>query len=189
MALAPSVRAFLVIAVSAVTLSATRSTEIPLVQANDNRTPAGILSNDTLKISMTVAMARWYPEAADGPHIDVAALSENGEAPTIPGPRIRVAEGTVISATMTNGRFDWSKGSAADNKQVKGEWKDGVWTVVWTRALNLRNTDDKSLEPGKTYNFSFAVHDDNITTRGHHVSFPMTVGFGTKASIEATRLK
>ena len=47
----------------------------------------------------------------------------------------------------------------------------------------------KSLEPGKTYNFSFAVHDDNITTRGHHVSFPMTVGFGTKASIEATRLK
>ena len=84
---------------------------------------------------------------------------------------------------------DGSKGSAADNKQVKGEWKDGVWTVVWTRALNLRNADDKSLEPGKTYNFSFAVHDDNITTRGHHVSFPMTVGFGTKASIEATRLK
>lgn len=82
-----------------------------------------------------------------------------------------------------------SKGSAADNKQAKGEWKDGTWTVVWARALNLKNPDDKALEPGKTYNFSFAVHDDNITTRGHHVSWPMTVGLGTKAEIQATRLK
>jgi hypothetical protein len=82
-----------------------------------------------------------------------------------------------------------SKGSAADNKNVKGEWKDGVWTVLWTRQLNLKNPDDKALEPGKAYNFSFAVHDDNITTRGHHVSWPLTVGFGTKAIIEASRLK
>jgi hypothetical protein len=33
------------------------------------------------------------------------------------------------------------------------------------------------------------VHDDNITTRVHHVSFPITVGFGAKAAIEATKLK
>ena len=135
-ALAPSVRAFLVIAVSAVALSATRSTEIPLVQANDNRTPAGILSNDTLKISMTVAMARWYPEAADGPHIDVAALSENGEAPTIPGPLIRVAEGTVISATMTNGLSD---------------------STLWVRGLGTRPMKDDSvaIKPGDSHTFTF----------------------------------
>jgi hypothetical protein len=82
-----------------------------------------------------------------------------------------------------------SKGSAADNKQAKGEWRNGMWTITWARALNLKNADDKALEPGKAYSFSFAVHDDNITTRGHHVSFPMTVGFGTKGAIEATRLK
>jgi hypothetical protein len=45
------------------------------------------------------------------------------------------------------------------------------------------------LVEGKVHNFSFAVHDDNITTRGHHVSFPVTVGFGGKADIEATKLK
>lgn len=84
---------------------------------------------------------------------------------------------------------DDSKGSAADNKEAKGVWKDGVWTVTWTRKLNLTNPDDKALQHGKAYNFAFAVHDDNITTRGHHVSFPMTVGFGAKAAIEATRLK
>ena len=82
-----------------------------------------------------------------------------------------------------------AKGSAADNKEVKGIWKDGMWTVAWVRPRNLANPDDKRLQDGKAYNFSFAVHDDNITTRGHHVSFPVTVGFGAKATIEATRLR
>jgi hypothetical protein len=80
-------------------------------------------------------------------------------------------------------------GSAADNKDVKGVWKDGMWTVVWARPLNLANPDDKALRDGRAYNFAFAVHDDNITTRGHYVSFPVTVGFGAKAAIEATRLR
>ena len=84
---------------------------------------------------------------------------------------------------------DLATGSAADNRDVKGEWKEGTWTVVWARPLNLKNPDDKALQEGKAYNFSFAVHDDNITTRGHHVSFPVTLGFGAKAAIEATRLK
>jgi hypothetical protein len=82
-----------------------------------------------------------------------------------------------------------ASGSATDNKQAKGEWKDGTWTVVWARPLNLKNPDDKALTEGKVYDFSFAVHDDNITTRGHQVSFPMKVGFGVKADIEATKLK
>jgi hypothetical protein len=82
-----------------------------------------------------------------------------------------------------------AKGSGADNANVKGVWKDGMWTVEWVRPLNLANPDDKALKEGKAYNFAFAVHDDNITTRGHHVSFPVTVGFGAKAAIEATRLK
>jgi hypothetical protein len=82
-----------------------------------------------------------------------------------------------------------STGSAADNQMAKGEWKDGVWTVVWARKLGLTNDDDKALKVGGVYTFSFATHDDNITTRGHFVSFPMSVGFGAKADIEATALK
>jgi len=80
-------------------------------------------------------------------------------------------------------------GSAADNKQAKGAWASGTWTVVWARPLNLSNPDDKALREGKTYNIGFAVHDDNVTSRAHHISFPVTVGLGTKAQISATRLK
>ena len=82
-----------------------------------------------------------------------------------------------------------ASGSAADNKQAKGVWKDGTWTVVWARPLNLANPDDKALKEGKVYNLAFAVHDDNVTSRGHLISFPVTVGFGAKAAIEATKLK
>ena len=78
--------------------------------------------------------------------------------------------------------------SAADNKQVKGVWKDGTWTLVWARPLNLTNADDKALKEGKVYNFAFAAHDDNMTSRGHFVSFPVTVGFGAKADIQAVKL-
>ncbi|NQU61320.1 MAG: hypothetical protein HQ512_09335 [Rhodospirillales bacterium] len=82
------------------------------------------------------------------------------------------------------------KGSAGDNQDAKGTWKDGVWTVVWTRKLDTGHPeDDKIMKPGGVYTFGFAVHDDNITTRGHHVSWPMSVGIGTKADIKAVTMK
>ena len=80
-----------------------------------------------------------------------------------------------------------AKGSAADNNAI-GNWKDGMWTVVLVRPLGLANDDDKALKEGGVYNVGFAVHDDNITTRGHHVSFVKTLGFGAKADIQAIKL-
>jgi hypothetical protein len=82
---------------------------------------------------------------------------------------------------------DDAKGSAADNNAL-ARWKDGQWTVVMVRPLNLANADDKALKDGAVFNVGFAVHDDNITTRGHHVSFVRTLGFGVPADIRALRL-
>jgi hypothetical protein len=80
-----------------------------------------------------------------------------------------------------------AKGSAADNNAI-ASWKDGTWTVVMIRPLGLANDDDKALKAGGVYNVGFAVHDDNITTRGHQVSFVRTLGLGTKADIQAVKL-
>jgi hypothetical protein len=83
-----------------------------------------------------------------------------------------------------------AEGSAADNSDAQGTWKDGMWTVFWTRKLDTGHPeDDKIMKPGGVYTFGFAVHDNNITTRGHHVSFPMTVGIGADANIKAVTLK
>lgn len=76
------------------------------VQPNDNRTPAGTLTGDTLTINLVVKPARWHPEASDGPYADVEALGEEGKAPSIPAPLIRVRTGTVIKATVRNSLRD-----------------------------------------------------------------------------------
>lgn len=80
-----------------------------------------------------------------------------------------------------------AKGSAADNKAT-GTWKDGMQTVVFVRPLGLSNDDDKSLKAGGVYNVGFAIHDDNMTGRGHFVSYVRTLGIGTKADIQAIKL-
>jgi hypothetical protein len=82
-----------------------------------------------------------------------------------------------------------AKDSAADNADVKGNWSGGVWTVVWKRPFDTGHAgDDKVLKTGGVYSVGFAVHDDNITTRGHHVSFPVTLGIGAKGDISAIKV-
>lgn len=76
--------------------------ELPSAKANDNRVAAGTLRGNVLTVRLVVQMARWYPEASDGPSIDVEAFAEEGHAPTIPGPLIRVPTGTIIEATIRN---------------------------------------------------------------------------------------
>jgi len=82
--------------------TSTRTTDLPFVLPNDNRSPAGRLSHDTLELHLVVAMGRWYPEADSGPSIEVAAFGEEGKSPQVPGPLIRVPAGTVIAATIRN---------------------------------------------------------------------------------------
>ena len=84
---------------------------------------------------------------------------------------------------------DAASGSAADNADARGVWKEGKWTVVWTRPLNLSNPDDKALKIGQTVTIGIAIHDDNVTARAHHVSFPLKLGIGTKGDITAITLK
>ena len=82
-----------------------------------------------------------------------------------------------------------ANGSAADNNYSEGTWKDGMWTLTWTRPLDTGHPeDDKILRDGHSYTISFAVHDDSVTTRFHHVSFPFSLGLGKKADIEPVKL-
>ena len=97
-----------------------------------------------------------------------------------------VFEGDILPGRLLTTE---TKGSAGDNDAVRGVWKDGVYKVVFRRKLDTGHPmDDKIMKPGGVYNIGLAVHDDNVTTRFHHVSFPLTLGIGTKADIEAIKL-
>ncbi|MDQ6888048.1 MAG: multicopper oxidase domain-containing protein [Gemmatimonadota bacterium] len=70
--------------------------------ANDNRTPAGILRAGALTLHLELREARWYPEGDDHRGEVVQAFAEEGKPATIPGPLVRVNEGTRIRATIRN---------------------------------------------------------------------------------------
>jgi cytochrome c-type protein NapC len=52
----------------------------------------------------------------------------------------------------------------------------GIWTLVLKRKLKSDKAGDISLEPGKLYNFGFAIHDDFANARFHHVSLGYRLG-------------
>ena len=69
---------------------------------NDNRTPAGTRVADTLLLRLTVSNVAWYILGDGNPPLRVAAFGEEGKAPTIPAPLIRVRIGTPIHAVIRN---------------------------------------------------------------------------------------
>lgn len=79
---------------------------VPVVEPNDNTRAAGQQTGDTLRLHLTVQLADWYPEAADGPKVRAPVFAESGKAPSVPAPLIRVREGTIVVATVRNALTD-----------------------------------------------------------------------------------
>ena len=73
--------------------------------------------------------------------------------------------------------------STAPGRTAPIRWCGGASSIPGTRR------DDKIMKVGGKYTVDFAVHDDNVTTRFHHVSFPLTLGIGVDADIKAVTLK
>ena len=72
------------------------------IVANQNRTPAGKLENGVLNVQLELREGAWRPEADDGPQLFVQALGEAGRAAQIPGPMLRMTEGTRVRVTVAN---------------------------------------------------------------------------------------
>ena len=72
------------------------------VSTNDNRRPAGRLEGDVLNVRLFAGVGSWRPEGPQGAPIEIAAFGEEGTDPSIPGPLIRVREGTTVVLTLRN---------------------------------------------------------------------------------------
>jgi FtsP/CotA-like multicopper oxidase with cupredoxin domain len=69
---------------------------------NDNRSPAGTLADGVLTIRLEIREVEWHPDGDGDPGLVVRAFAEAGKPASIPGPLIRVPEGTVIHAFVHN---------------------------------------------------------------------------------------
>jgi hypothetical protein len=137
---------------------------------------------DATKVGLKALRA----EDIGNPAKPAAIVRETNAVPYDPNAGWR--EGDILPGRLLS-RAD-AQGSAADNDAVHGTWADGAYTLVWRRKLDTGHpADDKILKVGGTYTVSFAIHDDNVTTRFHHVSFPLTLGIGVDAEIKATTLR
>ena len=72
------------------------------IVANQNRIPAGKVENGVLNVQLELRSGAWHPEAEDGPQLFVQAFGETGRAAQIPGPMLRMPQGTTLHATVTN---------------------------------------------------------------------------------------
>jgi FtsP/CotA-like multicopper oxidase with cupredoxin domain len=78
---------------------------VPLVEravSNDNRRPAGTLRDGVLTVQLEVREVDWRPDGDDAPGIVVRAFAERGRQASVPGPIIRVPQGTTVVARVSN---------------------------------------------------------------------------------------
>jgi FtsP/CotA-like multicopper oxidase with cupredoxin domain len=73
-----------------------------IADPNDNRAPAGSLTNGELTVNLEARAATWQPEGDKGGSLDVATFAEVGKRAQVPGPLIRVRAGTRVRATVRN---------------------------------------------------------------------------------------
>jgi FtsP/CotA-like multicopper oxidase with cupredoxin domain len=69
---------------------------------NDNRRPAGVLAKGVLTLRLEIRNVRWQPEGSGGITLTVPAFAEEGKAPEVPGPLVRVPAGTRLSVHIRN---------------------------------------------------------------------------------------
>src|SRR5271165_7373204 len=90
-----------VLAVAALPVAAQGPSPIAAsILANDNRTPAGSLRGNVLTLQLEMRKGIWHPEKEDGEAIPVYAFAETGKALQVPGPAIRVPQGTTIDISL-----------------------------------------------------------------------------------------
>src|SRR4051812_26321211 len=75
--------------------------DLPVADANDNRRPAGAQRGRTLEVTLVAREALWYPTRST-PAMQIQAFSEGEALPSIPGPLLRVREGTTVTVTVRN---------------------------------------------------------------------------------------
>src|SRR5262245_15615028 len=72
------------------------------IAANDNRRPAGRMERGVLTLELEVREGLLQPEGDGGPGVPTLAFAEVGKRPLVPGPLIRVPQGTEVRVKIRN---------------------------------------------------------------------------------------
>jgi FtsP/CotA-like multicopper oxidase with cupredoxin domain len=118
--------------------TAEAAADLPNIAINDNRAPAGVLSNGVLVVHLEIAQGLWHPEAENRVPLSIYAFGESGKPLQNPGPLLRVPQGTQIQATIHN----------------------ALSVAVTLHGFHARPGDEQdavSLPPGATHSLEFSA--------------------------------
>lgn len=114
---------------------------LPLIEANNNKSPAGTISDGEIFLDLEIVESDFRPETNDRPGVKVWAFREKGKAPTVPAPLLRSEVGTIINVSFTNNHPD---------------------SIVHVYGLNDKGEEDSeegmSFEPGESKSWSFIAN-------------------------------
>jgi len=72
------------------------------ITINENRKPAGEFRNGIYYLHLEIREGYWYPDSKDGAPIKIKAFAEVGKPLQVPGPLVRVPEGTEMKIFVRN---------------------------------------------------------------------------------------
>jgi FtsP/CotA-like multicopper oxidase with cupredoxin domain len=129
------------------------------IAINDNRDAAGTLKNGVLTIRLEARDGEWHPDRDSDPGLVVRAFGEQGKRLQIPGPLIRVKEGTEIHAFVRNGL-------ATDTLTMHGLYQRGTAGVdtFQVKPNEMREVRFVAGVPG-TYYYWAAPKGDSVLNR------------------------
>ena len=121
---------------------------------------------------------------------EIRALKEAGAlidlwSIEIQGGRSTVRDGWILEDRRWEGSSDLT-GSAS--WKVGRAGRTGRYSAIVKRRLATSGPTDVPFVRGEALTLSLAIHDHGAKKRKHYVSFPMTVGLGAKADIEAREI-
>lgn len=116
----------------------TAEDSIVLAQPNDNRTPAGRTRAGLTTLDLEAVWAGWRPDLDVDTAVTVQAFAERGKNPTIPGPLLRVPQGTTVRVSVRN------------------TFPDSTLVVHGLRAGAVAN-DSFSVAPGEIRSITFVA--------------------------------
>ena len=159
----------IVIGLLSLTASSSRRTGAPAIEQiliNDNRGSAGTLRDGVLTVRLEARQGEWHPDADSSPGIIVRAFCEAGQPLQVPGPQIRVIEGTEVRMTIRN----------------------GIEKTLFVHGLNERGIptagrDTFSVAPGETREVRFAAGKPG--TYYYWASTLDKPGIGSRIAIDA----
>lgn len=75
---------------------------LPRIEPNDNRRPAGVVTDGVLTLDLVLRQGAWLPDGEEGASTPISAFSEGDGPPLAPGPLVRVPTGTEVRVRLRN---------------------------------------------------------------------------------------